>query len=493
MFQLLPAVDVADGVAVRLVQGEAGTETPTATRWPPPWPGGRRRVVDPPGRPRRRLRPGQQPRAARAGRQGPWMSTGAVRRNPRRRLAAAALATGCRRVNIGTRGAGAPAWCAGRSPSTGIGSRWAWTSAAPRWPPGLDPRGRRPVRGAGEARCRGLCPLRRHRCASRWHHDRPQRRSAARRLRRDGSTRGCLGRRQQPGRPRAARPAARPGGWRERSSARRCTRAPSRCPRRCRRWRPSPVAARCRGDRRVTLSVRVIPCLDVDDGRVVKGVNFVDLRDAGDPVALARAYGEQGADELVFLDITASSSDRSTMLDVVSRTAEEVFIPLTVGGGCAASRTSTGCCGRGRTRSASTPLRSHGPSCSERRPNGSVRSASCSASTPAACRRRAADCQRLRGHHPWRPAGNGLDAISWIERAVGLGAGEVLLNSMDADGTKAGFDTAMIAAARAVAPVPVIASGGAGAVADFAPAVAAGRTPCWPPACSTSESSPSPR
>ena len=102
----------------------------------------------------------------------------------------------------------------------------------------------------------------------------------------------------------------------------------------------------------MSVAVRVIPCLDVDDGRVVKGVNFENLRDAGDPVALARRYGEQGADELTFLDVTASSGDRATMFDVVARTAEEVFIPLTVGGECAPSTTSTGCCAPGPTRSA---------------------------------------------------------------------------------------------------------------------------------------------
>ncbi len=225
----------------------------------------------------------------------------------------------------------------------------------------------------------------------------------------------------------------------------------------------------------MTLSVRVIPCLDVDDGRVVKGVNFVDLRDAGDPVALARAYGEQGADELVFLDITASSSDRSTMLDVVSRTAEEVFIPLTVGGGvrgvedfdrllrAGADKVGVNTAAIARPELLREAAERFGAQC--------VVLSVDARRVPADARPTASGFEVTT--HGGRQ-GTGLDAISWIERAVGLGAGEVLLNSMDADGTKAGFDTAMIAAARAVAPVPVIASGGAGAVADFAPAVAAG-------------------
>ncbi len=225
----------------------------------------------------------------------------------------------------------------------------------------------------------------------------------------------------------------------------------------------------------MTLSVRVIPCLDVDDGRVVKGVNFVDLRDAGDPVALARAYGEQGADELVFLDITASSSDRSTMLDVVSRPAEEVFIPLTVGGGvrgvedfdrllrAGADKVGVNTAAIARPELLREAAERFGAQC--------VVLSVDARRVPADARPTASGFEVTT--HGGRQ-GTGLDAISWIERAVGLGAGEVLLNSMDADGTKAGFDTAMIAAARAVAPVPVIASGGAGAVADFAPAVAAG-------------------
>ncbi|MCB0914680.1 MAG: imidazole glycerol phosphate synthase subunit HisF [Actinobacteria bacterium] len=225
----------------------------------------------------------------------------------------------------------------------------------------------------------------------------------------------------------------------------------------------------------MTLAVRVIPCLDVDAGRVVKGVNFVDLRDAGDPVALARAYGEQGADELVFLDITASSGDRATMYDVVTRTAEEVFIPLTVGGGvrstedfdqllrAGADKVGVNTAAIARPELLREAAERFGSQCvvlsvdARRVPKGGAPTASGFEVTTHGGRR-----------------GTGIDAISWIERAVELGAGEILLNSMDADGTKAGFDTVLIAAARSVAPIPVIASGGAGAPDDFAPAIEAG-------------------
>ncbi len=225
----------------------------------------------------------------------------------------------------------------------------------------------------------------------------------------------------------------------------------------------------------MTLSVRVIPCLDVDNGRVVKGVNFVDLRDAGDPVALARAYGEQGADELVFLDITASSSDRSTMYEVVSRTAEEVFIPLTVGGGVRSVEDFDRLLRAGADKVGVNTAAIARP---ELLREAAERFGAQCVVLSVDARRVPADAQptasgfEVTTHGGRR--GTGQDAIAWIERAVELGAGEVLLNSMDADGTKAGFDTAMIAAARAVAPVPVIASGGAGALADFPPAVAAG-------------------
>lgn len=227
----------------------------------------------------------------------------------------------------------------------------------------------------------------------------------------------------------------------------------------------------------MTLAVRVIPCLDVDAGRVVKGVNFVDLRDAGDPVALAKAYGEQGADELVFLDITASSGDRATMYEVVTRTAEEVFIPLTVGGGvrtaddfdrllrAGADKVGVNTAAIARPELLREAAERFGSQCvvlsvDARRVLDGGAGMTCPSGFEVTT-------------HGGRQ-GTAIDAIEWIERAVELGAGEILLNSMDADGTKAGFDVAMIAAARAVAPVPVIASGGAGSLGDFAPAVAAG-------------------
>jgi imidazole glycerol-phosphate synthase subunit HisF len=225
----------------------------------------------------------------------------------------------------------------------------------------------------------------------------------------------------------------------------------------------------------MSVAVRVIPCLDVDDGRVVKGVNFENLRDAGDPVALARRYGEEGADELTFLDVTASSGDRATMFDVVARTAEEVFIPLTVGGGV-------------RTVDDVDRLLRAGAD--------KVGVNTAAIARPALIAETAdrfgaqvlvlsADVRRRRGDDG-RPSGGfevtthggrtrtGIDAVEWCVRAEELGAGEILLNSMDADGTRDGFDLELIRLVRAEVTVPVIASGGAGALGDFAPAVRAG-------------------
>jgi cyclase len=223
----------------------------------------------------------------------------------------------------------------------------------------------------------------------------------------------------------------------------------------------------------VSVAVRVIPCLDVDAGRVVKGVNFVDLRDAGDPVELAAAYDEAGADELTFLDVTASSDARGTMLDVVRRTAESVFIPLTVGGGvrtvdnvdtllrAGADKVGVNTAAIARPELISEIAGRFGNqvlvlSLDVRR-TGSPEVASGFEVTTHGGRR-----------------GTGLDAIAWAARVAELGAGEILLNSMDADGTKAGFDLDLIARVRAVVDIPVIASGGAGAVEHFPPAVAAG-------------------
>ncbi|MEB3068377.1 imidazole glycerol phosphate synthase subunit HisF [[Mycobacterium] vasticus] len=226
------------------------------------------------------------------------------------------------------------------------------------------------------------------------------------------------------------------------------------------------------------VAVRVIPCLDVDGGRVVKGVNFANLRDAGDPVELAAAYDAEGADELTFLDVTASSSGRATMLEVVARTADQVFIPLTVGGGvrtvsdvdvllrAGADKVSVNTAAIARPELLDELSRHFGSQCivlsvdartAPVGPNGL-------APTPSGW--------EVTTHGGRR--GTGIDAVEWAVRGVELGVGEILLNSMDADGTKAGFDLPMLRAVRAAVSVPVIASGGAGAVEHFAPAVAAG-------------------
>ena len=223
------------------------------------------------------------------------------------------------------------------------------------------------------------------------------------------------------------------------------------------------------------VAVRVIPCLDVDAGRVVKGVNFENLRDAGDPVELAAVYDAQGADELTVLDVTASSSGRATMFDVVRRTAEQVFIPLTVGGGvrsvadvdallrAGADKVSVNTAAIARPELLAELSRQFGSQCivlsvdARTVPAGSAPTASGWEVTTHGGRR-----------------GTGIDAIEWARRGAELGVGEILLNSMDADGTKAGFDLPMLRAVRAAVTVPVIASGGAGAVGDFAPAVHAG-------------------
>ena len=221
----------------------------------------------------------------------------------------------------------------------------------------------------------------------------------------------------------------------------------------------------------MSLAVRVIPCLDVDNGRVVKGVNFVDLRDAGDPVELARAYGQAGADELIFLDITASSAGRQTTYDMVKRAADEIFIPLTVGGGvrtvddvdqllrCGADKVGINTAALANPELLNDASRRFGNQCIVL--SVDVRRAEDSASGFEATT------------HGGRQS-SGQDAIAWIVEAVERGAGEILLNSMDADGTQQGFDLELITAVRKVCEVPLIASGGAGKVSDFAPAIGAG-------------------
>ena len=221
----------------------------------------------------------------------------------------------------------------------------------------------------------------------------------------------------------------------------------------------------------MTLVVRVIPCLDVDGGRVVKGVNFAGLRDAGDPVELAHRYDEQGADELTFLDITASSAGRETTFEVVGQTAEQVFIPLTVGGGvrsvadvdtllrCGADKVAV------NTAAIARP---------ELVAEIALRFGNQVLVLSADVRRAAGPPSGFEVTTHGGRRGTGIDAVWWAHRGAELGAGEILLNSMDADGTKDGFDLELIRLVRAAVPVPVIASGGAGAVEHFAPAVDAG-------------------
>ena len=211
------------------------------------------------------------------------------------------------------------------------------------------------------------------------------------------------------------------------------------------------------------LAKRIIPCLDVRDGRVVKGVNFVNIRDAGDPVELAKYYSDQGADEIVFLDITATSDARDTVADVVERTAAQVFVPLTVGGGI-------------RTLEDFQRLLRAGAD------KISVNSAAVARPEliSEAAERLGSQCvvlavdARSRGAGTWEVvvAGGrkptGMDLIEWVKKGEALGAGEILLTSMDADGTKAGFDLAMTKAVTNAVSIPVIASGGCGSLAHFA-------------------------
>ena len=225
----------------------------------------------------------------------------------------------------------------------------------------------------------------------------------------------------------------------------------------------------------MSVAVRVIPCLDVDAGRVVKGVNFVNLRDAGDPVELGAAYDAAGADELVFLDVTASSDGRATMLDVVRRTAETVFIPLTVGGGVRSVENVDVLLRAGADKvGVNTAAISRPELISEiaERFGNQVLVLSLDVRRVPASVTPTASGFEVTTHGGRR--GTGIDAVEWARRGAELGAGEILLNSMDADGTKAGFDLPLIEAVRAAVTIPVIASGGAGAVEDFPPAVGAG-------------------
>ncbi|WP_414938077.1 imidazole glycerol phosphate synthase subunit HisF [Amycolatopsis sp. cmx-11-51] len=225
----------------------------------------------------------------------------------------------------------------------------------------------------------------------------------------------------------------------------------------------------------MSVAVRVIPCLDVDAGRVVKGVNFADLRDAGDPVELARLYDAEGADELTFLDVTASSGDRETTFDVVRRTAEQVFIPLTVGGGV---RTNDDVNRLLRTGADKVSINTAAIARPEFLREASRRFG-------AQCVVLSVDARRVPAGAEPTPSGfevtthggrcgTGIDAVEWAARGEELGVGEILLNSMDADGTKNGFDLDLLTKVRQAVRVPVIASGGAGALEHFLPAVEAG-------------------
>jgi cyclase len=221
----------------------------------------------------------------------------------------------------------------------------------------------------------------------------------------------------------------------------------------------------------MSVVIRVIPCLDVAAGRVVKGVNFLELRDAGDPVELARRYYEQGADEITFLDVTATVEERATMYETVTATAEQVFIPLTVGGGVRSNDDVARLLGSGADKvgvnsaaiarpallgeiadrfGAQVLVLSLDVTRSPRTPSGFVVTT-----------------------HGGRTE-TALDALDWAKEAIERGAGELLVNSIDADGTKNGYDLELVAAVRQLSSVPVIASGGAGSVGHFAPAVAAG-------------------
>ncbi|MDJ0320279.1 imidazole glycerol phosphate synthase subunit HisF [Pseudarthrobacter sp. PS3-L1] len=223
------------------------------------------------------------------------------------------------------------------------------------------------------------------------------------------------------------------------------------------------------------VAVRVIPCLDVDAGRVVKGINFEGLRDAGDPVELAHRYDTAGADELTFLDVTASSGNRETTFDVVRRTAEEVFIPLTVGGGVRGVAEVDRLLRHGADKASINTAAVARPDVIDEitRHFGSqvlVLSVDARRTRPGSAPTASGFEVTTHGGRQ----GTGIDAIAWAHEAAERGVGEILLNSIDADGTKDGFDLELIRRVRAAVKVPIIASGGAGEPAHFPPAVAAG-------------------
>lgn len=221
----------------------------------------------------------------------------------------------------------------------------------------------------------------------------------------------------------------------------------------------------------MSLAIRVIPCLDVAAGRVVKGVNFLNLRDAGDPIELARNYYEQGADEITFLDVKATVDNRDTMYDVVRATAEQVFIPLTVGGGVRSAEDVAKLLGSGADKIGVNSAAIARPALI-----GEIADrfgAQVVVLSLDVLRSAAAESGFIVTTHGGRTH-TAIDALDWAREAIERGAGELLVNSIDADGTKTGFDLELIAAMRAASSVPVIASGGAGLLEHFAPAVAAG-------------------
>ena len=220
----------------------------------------------------------------------------------------------------------------------------------------------------------------------------------------------------------------------------------------------------------MTLAKRIIPCLDVAGGRVVKGVNFKDLVDAGDPVELAKKYGLEGADELTFLDISASVEERATTLDMVRKTAEQVFIPLTVGGGIRSAENVNELLRAGADKVSINTAAIARPKLineiSDRFGNQVL--------VLSVDARRAATKSGFEVTTHGGRQSAGFDALAWIEEGISRGVGEILLNSMDADGTKAGFDIEMLRAAREISSVPIIARGGAGKLSDFGDAISAG-------------------
>lgn len=225
----------------------------------------------------------------------------------------------------------------------------------------------------------------------------------------------------------------------------------------------------------MTVAVRVIPCLDVDAGRVVKGVNFANLRDAGDPIELAARYDSEGADELTFLDITASSRDRATTYEVVRRTAEEVFIPLTVGGGVRTVSDVDRLLREGADKvGVNTAAVARPALISEIAQRFGAQVLVLSVDARRAVARASAPASGFEVTTHGGRRGTGIDAVAWIREAQERGAGEILLNSMDADGTRDGFDVELIAAARSASSLPIVASGGAGEPQHFVEAVRAG-------------------